>query len=59
MDILNYLAELRYSAGDIHIHAIGVYSYRDTKYDEGSRFVRILWKEKFVMANIEDEYDLY
>lgn len=58
IQIISYLSSLRHSAGDINIHAIGVYANRDTKYDDGGIYVNILWKDKFVMAYIDDEYEL-
>lgn len=58
IQVANYLAGIRHSTGNINIHAVGIYSYRDCKYDDGRRFIKLVWKEKFVMVNLEDEYEL-
>ena len=53
--VKNYLSFIRNSRMEYPIiHAVGVYNYDFN----GDRFVKILWKEKFVNRLIENEYYL-
>lgn len=58
-EIQKYLSSIRSNRmGYPIIHAVGVYAQNlITKYDE-ERYIKILWKEKYISSIIEDEYPL-